>query len=266
MADESQVAVTVRASESSSDLWIHDRQRGVPTRFTFGPGRRRWPVWSPDGRSIVFVVVAREVLGNDLFRKPSGGAGAEERIVQPGGNATQLDISPDGRLLVYSITGTNTKDDLWLLPLQGQRTPTKYLDGPSDEQHAQCSPDGRRIAYSSDESGQFQVYVQTVPATGDKRQISTQGGSRPRWRRDGKELYYLSADGKLMAVPVKLGAGTLEVGAAERLSDLSLATGNNRGFPVRPRGEWAEVLASVVTDASMPPVTIWMNWMAGIGK
>ena len=110
--------------------------------------------------------------------------------------------------------------------------------------------------------------MQTVPATGDKRQISTQGGSRPRWRQDGKELYYLSADGKLMAVPVKLGAGTLEVGAAERLFDLSLAsgTGVNRGFLYAPSANGQRFLASVLTDGSMPPVTIWMNWMAGIGK
>ena len=263
--DESQVAVTVRTSQNSADLWLHDVQRGVPTKLTFGPGRRRMPVWSPDGRSIVFVAVGGATV-SDVLRKPSSGAGAEERIAQLGANTTPLDISPDGALLVYSITGTNTKDDLWLLPLQGQPTPTKYLDGPSEERHAQFSPDGRRIAYSSDEFGQFQVYVQTVPATGDKRQISTQGGSRPRWRRDGKELYYLSADGKLMAVPVKLGAGTLEVGAAERLFDLSLASGTNRAFLYAPSANGQKFLASVLTDGSTPPVTIWMNWMAGIGK
>jgi eukaryotic-like serine/threonine-protein kinase len=173
--DESRVAITVRPSPNNSDLWLHELERGVPIRFTFGPGRRRWPVWWSDGRSIVFVAVAGGTFGNDLVRKLSSGAGAEEKIVRPGSNATPLDISPDGRLLVYSITDPNTKDDLWLLPLQGQPTPTKYLDGPSDERHAQFSPDGGRIAYSSDELGQYQVYVQTVPATGDKRQISTQG-------------------------------------------------------------------------------------------
>jgi Tol biopolymer transport system component len=189
----------------------------------------------------------------------------EEKIVRPGSNATPLDISPDGKLLVYSVTGTNTRDDLWLLRLKGELTPTKYLDGPSEERHAQFSPDGRRIAYSSDESGQYQVYVQTVPATGAKRQISTQGGSRPRWRKDGKELYYLSADGKLMAVPVKLEAGTLELGAAERVFDLSLAPGGNRAFLYAPAANGQKFLASILTEGSMPPVTIWMNWMAGIG-
>ena len=124
---------------------------------------------------------------------------------------------------------------------RAQRTPTKYLDGPSEERHAQFSPDGRRIAYSSDESGQFQIYVQTVPATGDKRQISTQGGSRPRWRRDGKELYYLSADGKLMAVPVKLGAERWRSALPSGSSICHWPAGGNRAFLYAPCGERAEV-------------------------
>ena len=264
--DESQVAVTVRPSQSSSDLWLHDLRRGVPTRLTFGPGRRRMPVWSPDGQSIVFAVASGATI-SEFFRKPFTGAGAEERIAVLGGNATPLDISPDGKLLVYSITDPDTKDDLWLLPLQDQpRTPTKYLDGLFEERHAQFSPDGRRMAYSSDESGHFEVYVQTVPATGYKRQISTLGGTRPRWRRDGKELYYLSAEGKLMAVPVTLGAGSQEFGVAERLFDLSLAPGNNRAFLYAPAAGGQKFLASVVPEGSMPLVTIWMNWMAGIVK
>ena len=141
----------------------------------------------------------------------------------------------------------STKDDLWLLPLEGRHTPIKYLDGPSEERHAQFSPDSRRIAYSSDESGQFQIYVQTVPVTGDKRQISTQGGSRPRWRKDGKELYYVSADDKLMAVPVTLGPETLELGVAERLFDLRLASGSglDRAFLYAAAANGQKFLASV---------------------
>jgi Tol biopolymer transport system component len=263
--NESQVAITVRSSPTSSDIWLHDLQRGVPTRFTFGPGRRRWPVWSSDGRSIVFVVATGGAFGNDFFRKPSNG-GAEEKIVRPGSNGTPLDISPDGKLLLYSATGSDTKDDLWLLPLQGQPTPAKYLEGPSDERHAQFSPDGRWIAYASDETGRFEVYVQAAPAAGSKRQISTQGGSRPRWRRDGKELYYLSPEGKLMVVPVTLAAGTLRVGAAERLFDLPLAPGNNRAFLYAPAANGQKFLASGLPEGSMQPVTVWMNWMAGIVK
>ena len=105
-----------------------------------------------------------------------------------------------------------------------------------------------------------------MPATGAKRQISTTGGSRPRWRRDGKELYYLSNDGKLMAVPVKLGEEGLEFGGAERLFDLSFASGANRGFLYAPAANGQKFLGSLVTDGATAPVTIWMNWMAGVGK
>ena len=122
------------------------------------------------------------------------------------------------------------------------------------------------MAYSSDELGQYQVYIETFPLTGDKRQISTLGGSRPRWRRDGKELYYLSPDGKLMAVPMKLGAGTLEMGAAERLFDLSLAPGFNRATLYAPAANGQKFLASVVADGATAPVTVWMNWASGFGK
>jgi len=204
---------------------------------------------------------------SEFYRKPLTGAGAEERIAVLGGNATPLDISPDGKLLVYSITDPNTKDDLWLLPLQDQpRIPTRYLNGLFEERHAQFSPDGRRIAYSSDESNRFEVYVQTVPATGYKRQMSFEGGSRPRWGRDGKELYYLSAQGRLMVVPLTLAAGTLEPGAGERLFDVSLAPGNNRAFLYAAAANGQKFLASVAPDGSTPPVTIWMNWMASLMK
>ncbi len=219
--DGKQAAVSIRTSPDTVDVWLQDLERGVPTKFTFGPETReggglvsRWQLsrfWE-------------RAIQASFFRKPANGAAAEEFLLQVGGNATPLDISPDGKLLVYSDTGGNTKDDLWLLPLQGEHKPAKYLDTPFEERQAQFSPDGKWMAYSSDESGQVQVYVQPVPATGAKRQISTQGGSGPRWRRDGKELYYLSADAQLTAVPVKFGAGTFDVGAPLRLFERSLAT------------------------------------------
>jgi Tol biopolymer transport system component len=263
--DETHAAVSVKASQASWDLWLYDLQRGTPTRLTFGPGRRRWPVWSPDGRWIFYAIYSG-VGFDDLLRKPAGGSGAEEPLVRGLFNVTPYDISPDGKMLLYSATGTTTKDDLWLLPLEGARTPVKYLDSPSEERQAQFSPDGRRIAYASDESGQFQVYVQTVPASGAKRQISTQGGTRPRWRKDGKELYYLSPEGKLMAVPIKLGPDSLEAGAPQRLFDLTLASANNREVPYIPWANGRKFLAAVAAEGAASPVTVWIDWVADIGK
>jgi len=270
--DGKQAAVSIRTSPETVDVWLQDLERGVPTKFTFGPETREGGVWSPDGSYLVF---GSGQFKQSFFRKPANGAAAEEFLLQVGGNATPLDISPDGKLLVYSDTGGNTKDDLWLLPLQGEHKPVKYLDTPFEERQAQFSPDGKWMAYSSDESGQVQVYVQPVPATGAKRQISTQGGSGPRWRRDGKELYYLSADGKLTAVPVKFGAGTFDVGAPLRLFERSLFIARtstadfDRRILYQPSADGQKFLALVPAEGAAgapPPVTIWMNWMAGLTK
>ena len=123
-------------------------------------------------------------------------------------NMIPTDWSPDGRYLVYTIPGIGTGFDLWLLPDPADTAgakPVKFLGGPADEMHASFSPDGHLVAYSSNESGTYQVYVQTFPLSERKWPVSTGGGYEPRWRGDGREIYYLSADRRLMAVPV--GAG-----------------------------------------------------------
>ena len=145
----------------------------------------------------------------------------------------------------------------------------KYLDSPSDERQAQFSPDGKWIAYSSDESGQFQVYLQTVPVSGAKRQVSIQGGSRPRWRKDGKELYYVSADLKLMSVPIKIGSGIVDVGTPRQL--LSLPTPfdiGGREIGYQPSIDGKKFLTSIHdTRAGVAPiVVVWTNWMSVLNK
>ena len=193
----------------------------------------------------------------------------EELLLHGGVNAFPSDISPDGKLLVYSETEAKTKDDLWLLPLQGDRKPVKYLNSPFNEYQAQFSSDGEWMAYQSNESGQFQVYVQPIPATGAKRQISTLGGSRPRWRRDGTELFYVSADLKLMAVPVKVGSATPDFGAPRQLFDKLLPIGAGREFGYQPSADGQKFLALVPAEgeaSAPPPVTIRMNWQAGLKK
>jgi serine/threonine protein kinase len=273
--DETQVAISILTSRgtfsanASEDVWLHNFGGGVTTRFTFGPGRRHCGVWSPDGSYIVFVQSQR--LGEGFFRKQLNSSGISEEVLlnNPGENAWPMDISPDGKLLVYSATGSNSRDDLWLLPLQGEHKPMKYLDSPSDERQAQFSPDGKWIAYSSDESGQFQVYLQTVPVSGAKRQVSIQGGSRPRWRKDGKELYYVSADLKLMSVPIKIGSGIVDVGTPRQL--LSLPTPfdiGGREIGYQPSIDGKKFLTSIHdTRAGVAPiVVVWTNWMSVLNK
>jgi Tol biopolymer transport system component len=133
-----------------------------------------------------------------------------------GVNGFPFDWSSDDKWILYGQQDQRTALDLWLLPLEGDRKPIPYLRTPFNETNAAFSPDGRWIAYQSDESGQNQIYVQTIPASGAKYQISTAGGTQPTWRRDGKELFYVSADQRLMAVPIALGA-RVEPGTPEAL-------------------------------------------------
>ena len=190
--------------------------RGVISRFTFRPGINRNPVWSPDGSSLVFALQGSGGYSGDIYRKPAGGNGREELLIHAGINGFPTDWSPDGKWIVYQQSAQKTAIDLWLMPVNGARTPVPYLQTPFDETEARFSPDGRWMAYVSNESGLSQIYVQSVPPSGTKYQISASGGVAPQWRRDGKELFYVSADQKLMAAPIKLGA-TVEVGAPEAL-------------------------------------------------
>jgi Tol biopolymer transport system component len=257
------------SATGSEDIWLHDFERQTLAKFTFGPGRQRHGLWSPDSSYIVYSRLAR---GETFLRKPTQNGGAEEVLWETGlTNAIPQDISHDGKLMVYSATGSSTKDDLWFLPLEGNHAPMKYLDGPSEERHAQFSRDDKWIAYSSDESsGQYQVFLQSIPP-GNKRQISSQGGSRPRWRKDGKELYYISADLKMMAVPINIGPGTLEIGTPQQLFPLpaAIALSNPReiGYEPSPDGKRFLVLVPSEQRADTPPsATVRINWMSLLNK
>ena len=208
--DGSRAAVAIVTEGRGEDVWMLDLKSGVQTRFTFNRDRRS-PVWCPDG-TLIFSSTPK-VVNIDFYRRPSNGVGAEQLLLNAGVNAWPADASTDGKWLVYSQTGSKTQDDIWLLPLASGSKPIPYLDSRFEERQPQFSPDSKWIAYTSDESGQEQVYVQSIPATGAKRQVSINGGGRARWRRDGKELFYVSADSKLMAVPAKVGAAECEFGS-----------------------------------------------------
>ena len=184
-------------SGSNMSIWLVDLARGTPTRVADGV----LPVWGPRGSDIVFT--SRRVGGSsDLVHRSIVGASTDESLLlrtphmKIGGNWTD-----DNRYIVYTGSDPRTKLDLWTLTV-ADRTPIPFLRTPFNEMHGQVSPDGRWLAYASDESGTWEVYVQTFPVPGAKRTISVGGGAEPQWRRDGRELYYLAPDGTLMAVPV----------------------------------------------------------------
>jgi Tol biopolymer transport system component len=266
--DEKTAAVGARKG-SQVDIWLADIGRDVLSRFTFRSGISRAAVWSPDGSRLIFGFMSLSSYSSDLYQKPSGGNGQEELLLHGGVNTIAEDWSPDGKWIVYVQTGQNTASDLWLLPLSGDRKPVPYLQTPFDELNAHFSPDGRWMAYQSNESGQFQVYVQTVPLSGAKYQISTSGGSAPHWRRDGKELFYVSADRKVTAVPVKLGA-TVEAGVPQPLFPISpVATGTFGNLFFAPMHDGQRFLVNAPAGgeaAAATPIAVVTNWQAAFKK
>ncbi len=249
-------------ARDASDLWLLDVDRGVPTRSTFRPGISADGIWSPDGNTIAF-----QADNQMIYRKPANGTGKEELLLSKGINSHPLDWSRDGKFIVYESTGTTTGNDIWLLPLEGDHKPVSYLQTPFNEGDAQLSPDGHWMAYASNESGQPQVYVQAIPASGAKWQISPAGGVQPRWRRDGKELFYISTDQKLMAVPLKGGNG-FEAGAPQPLFELDPLFPSMMGrFAYQPTADGQRFLVlELVGGSTAPPVNVVLNWQAGLKK
>jgi Tol biopolymer transport system component len=186
-----------------ADIWMVDRDTGARSQLTTDPAADWGPVWSPDGRSLVFSSQRRGKL--ELFlRDLTADHGGEVPLPSEGMNPVAQSWSRDGHLIVFAAFDPEMHTDLWLLPISGDRVPIPLLRTKANEYQGQISPDGRWIAYTSDTSGQEQVYVQSFPSPGPQKwQVSTSGGGDPRWRSDGQELFYIAADRRLMAVPVK---------------------------------------------------------------
>ncbi len=193
---------------TNSDIWVIDLERNLPTRLTSHPRADEYPIWSPDGSRVVFRAFRNGPP--DLYQKAASGVGAEELLLKDANTPT--DWSQDGRFILYSPIGDRTRQEVWVLPLPVGPPPYQLLNAAFDVRHAQLSPDEHWLAYVSDESGSYEVYVQPFTAEGklgsDKKRISTSGGSHPRFRRDGQELFYVATDGQMMAV--KINVGTFE--------------------------------------------------------
>ena len=177
-------------------------------------------------------------------------------------NALPTDVSSDGKFIVHNMSVAKTAFDVGLLSADGDHRESVYLSSPANEREARFSPDGKWMAYQSDESGQYQAYVQTIPAGGGKFQISASGGTIPAWRHDGKELYYLDLAQRLMAVPVKLNGASFEPGTPQALF---IAAGASN-FVVTHDGQrfLMNVPAGGEAAAAGPPLTIVTNWQAGL--
>ncbi len=185
--DGQKLATTVQAA--NDDIWIYHVQRKTMTRFTFGGGNSSYPIWSPDGRYVIYA--SERGPSVDIFMKPWDGSRSEERL-STGLSVSEISsASPDGKTVAFVQNG-----DIWMLPLEDERTPYPFLESPANEATPRFSPDGRWLAYSSNESGTDEVYVVPFPGKGAKFQISAGGGALPFWAESGKELYFLTNVGR----------------------------------------------------------------------
>jgi Tol biopolymer transport system component len=277
--DGSRVATEEMDASGNHDIWIRDVARGVPTRFTFDQGYDREPHWSPDGSRVAFASDRGHGGRYSIYVKPSNGSGNEELLLDDSASSIPGAWSPSGAFLIYQRSDqkdARTGLDLWTLPLPPAKTkPEIYLQTVFAERQPQFSPDGRWVAYISNESvpSQYQVYVQPFPPGGGKFQISTgTGGTEPRWRRDGKEIFYLAADGKLMAVEVKT-TPRFEPGSPQALFDAHAIYSNPTSMPVNfkydvsPDGRRflvERVYIPVQQNATAPPIIALVNWQTAL--
>jgi Tol biopolymer transport system component len=271
-----------RVAEGETGIWLLDLLRGVSTRFTFDLSPNSAPVWSPDGSRVAFAVQRAGGLG--IYQKASNGAGKEQELVRAIGDPkVPDDWSRDGRFLLYTHWDPRTRGDLWVLPLAGDGkpsgTPTPFANTEFSEGQGRFSPNAHWIAYASDESGRSEIYIQPFPAPpngGSKTPISRDGGSQPRWRRDGKELFYLSPDGKLMAADVTEGpifkasvprtlfqVPLAQIGHLELNDEMGKGSFQVLGWDVAPDGK--RLLIDTATKSS-ESVTVLLNWTAELKK
>ncbi len=253
----------VDSTTGNWDVWIYDLGRELRNRFTFDPAFDRYPIWSPDGSRIVFASSRKGPFS--LYVKPSSGAAPEELLLQTETNLYPSDWSRDGRYLLYSPDDPKTGRDLWALPLFGDRKPFPFLQSEFNEREfARFSPDGKWVAYVSDESGGEQVYVAPFPGPGGKWQVSTAGGAYPAWRGDGKEIFFLSSDDKLMAADVSARGSDFQVGAVRALFQARALRAGNVYDASRDGQRF--LLNTASTEKSGLPVTLVVNWPAGLKK
>jgi Tol biopolymer transport system component/DNA-binding winged helix-turn-helix (wHTH) protein len=259
--DERRVAVSLgTGTPSNIDIWLIDIARNIRSRLTVHPGREVSPVWSADSTRIVFQ--------SSRFREPItvrqtriDETDVDELLLEGPGNFTMTPSSwsSDERYIAYTTRGSN----VWILPLFGDRKPFAFADTAFTETSAAFSPDHRWLAFTSNEGGQADVYLQSFPARGTKLRVSISGGSHPVWRADGRELFYLEPDGTLMTVPI--GAGpSFDVGPPQALFHVNVWIGPNQAYAATNDGQRFLVNTTPQKPGAAHPLTVVLNWTAAI--
>ena len=246
-----------------TDIWIRDLARGVNSRFTFGEGNNGTPIWSPDGATVVFR--SDRNGANDLFEKPASGQGEEKLLLKSDEQKFPTDWSGDGRYIAFASQNQKTGWNSFALPTFGDKKPIPIVVGAFAELMPKFSPDGRFVAYQSNESGRVEIYVRSFPVASGKWQVSSSGGSDPAWSADGKRIFYRAADQKLMAVEVEAGE-TFKGGIPQALFPARVQPGISRNkYVVSGNGQRFLLVAPLGREA-LTPTTVVLNWSAELGR
>ncbi|HYL35168.1 MAG TPA: protein kinase [Bryobacteraceae bacterium] len=283
--DEKMIAFSRAGAGGNRDIWLHDLVRGNERRLTTDVSTNVVPFWSPQTGDRIVFVSSRVGHPNDLYLRASSGAGQDQSLLSTPNGKIVDQWSRDGRFIVYTENDPKNKWDLWYLPMgdsstssgsAADRKPVPFLHSGFNELQGQLSPDSRWMAYMSDVSGQREVYVQPFPSADNEIRISTAGGEQPRWRGDGKELFYLGADGKITSVAITASAGpkpSFNAGAPAPLFDAHIASGNTNSYfnyDVTADGRRFVIATNGATTsptgAAPPPLIVRVNWNAASKK
>jgi serine/threonine protein kinase len=254
-----------RSIDGNSDVWLLDLQRGAMRRFTSDAASEHSAIWSPDGNRIAFS--SNRSGFYNIYVKAASGTGPEELLAtEAPQNVTDRlpsDWSPDGRYLLYRTQSAKTRYDLWAWPLDGGTKSFPVAQTDADDRDGQFSPDGKWVAFESDESGRFEIYLQRFPGPGTKWPISTNGGAQVNWSKDGAEIFYISLDGQLMAVRVRLDADRQTVEADAPVSLFATQVGNpvsvfRQQYVTSADGRF--LMNTLVEDDRAAPITIIQHW------
>jgi dipeptidyl aminopeptidase/acylaminoacyl peptidase len=259
--DGDRVALYRRVA-GNADVWILDTKRGVRSRFTFDAATDASPIWSPDGSRIVFQANRKGAF--NLYLKAVDDNGGEELVLATPQTKSAADWSRDGDYLLYRSLDPKLGFDIWAMPWRGDRKPFPVVQTGFEERDGQFSPDGKWIAYQSNESGRMEIYVQPFLRSGSKLQISNGGGGQARWGRDGGELFYIALDGRLMAVPIRLEPDppAIDAGAPVPLFPTRIGGAvqgiERQQYMVSPDSQ--RFLMNAIIDGASSPITVVFNW------
>ena len=266
--DGSHVAVALFNTQGTPDTWIFDLRRNTKTRLTFGPAMQRYPVWTPDGKTIYFGSNGKGAT--HVYTKAADGSGPEQTVMEQDSFDFPQDVSPDQKYLVYmrelGDQNRQTGTALWALPLSGgERKPFPIVSSQFQLRAASVAPQGKWMSYESNESGRFEIYVTAFPGGGAKWQVSTNGGAAAKWRRDGKELFFLDPTDNLMAVDVSPSGATIQLGTPHTLFRAAGVQDTLGPYDVTADGKKFLVNSGDVKEENQP-LTLVQNWPAQLKK